>query len=78
MILKNTILIYMNKELKEGIIVSLVAVAAYLIYKQLKKPKDILQTAVVKNDPDPVRIGLPVEDPNMPIEKVVISAPINI
>lgn len=68
----------MNKQLKEGIIVSLVAVAAYLIYKQVTKPKDILKTAVVTNDPDPVKIGLPVEDPNKPIEQVVISAPINI
>jgi hypothetical protein len=68
----------MNKELKEGIIVSLVAVAAYLIYKQVTKPKDILKTAVVTNDPDPIKIGLPVEDPNKPIEQVVISAPINI
>jgi hypothetical protein len=68
----------MNKELKEGIIVSLVAVAAYLIYKQVTKPKDILKTDVATNDPDPVKIGLPVEDPNKPIEQVVISAPINI
>lgn len=68
----------MNKELKEGIIVSLVAVAAYLIYKQVTKPKDILKTAVVSNDPDPIQIGLPVEGPERPIEQVVISAPINI
>jgi hypothetical protein len=68
----------MNKELKEGIIVSLVAVAAYLIYKQLTKPKDILKTDVATNDPDPVKIGLPVEDPNKPIEQVLINAPINI
>ena len=68
----------MNKELKEGIIVSLVAVAAYLIYKQVTKPKDILKTAVVSNDPDPVKIGLPVENPHKPIEEVLINAPINI
>lgn len=67
----------MNKQLKEGIIVSLVAVAGYLIYKQLTKPKDILKTAVVSNDPEPVKIGLPVEK-DKPIEEVVISAPINI
>ena len=68
----------MNKQLKEGIIVSLVAVAAYLIYKQVTKPKDILKTAVVTNDPEPIKIGLPVEDPNKPIEQVVVSAPLNI
>lgn len=68
----------MNKQLKEGIIVSLVAVGAYLIYKQLTKPKDILKTEVVSNDPDPVKIGLPVENPDKPVEEVVISAPINI
>ena len=68
----------MNKELKECIIVSFVAVATYLIYKHVTKPKDIVQTSVVSNDPDPVKIGLPVEDPNKPIEQVVISAPINI
>jgi hypothetical protein len=68
----------MNKELKEGIIVSLVAVAAYLIYKQVTKPKDILKTDVATNDPDPVKIGLPVEDPNKPVEQVLINAPINI
>lgn len=66
----------MNKQLKEGLIVSGLAVLAYLIYKQVTKPKDILQTAVVSNDPSPIKIDLPVEE--KPIEKVVISAPINI
>ena len=56
----------------------MVAVAAYLIYKQVTKPKDILKTDVVSNDPDPVKIGLPVENPDKPIEEVLINAPINI
>lgn len=68
----------MNKELKEGLIVSGVAVVAYLLYKQATKPKDILTTAVVTPTPDPIQIGLPVEGPAKPIEQVVISAPINI
>ena len=63
----------MNKDLKNGLIVSGIAVVVYLIYKQVTKPKDILQSAVV----DPVKIGLPVESPNKPVEEVVISAPLS-
>jgi hypothetical protein len=66
----------MNKDLKEGIIVSLVAVAAFLIYKQATKPKDILKTSVATNDPDPINIGLPVEDPK--VGEVLMDAPVNI
>jgi hypothetical protein len=66
----------MNKDLKEGIIVSLVAVAAFLIYKQATKPKDISKTSVATNDPDPVYIGLPVEDPK--VGEVLMDAPANI
>jgi hypothetical protein len=68
----------MNKDLKNGLIVSGIAVVAYLIYKKATKPKDILQTAVVSNDPTPVKIGLPVENPNKPIEQVLVNAPINL
>jgi len=67
----------MNKDLKEGIIVSLVAVAAYLLYKQLTKPKDISKTSVATNDPDPINIGLPVEDPKK-VGEVLMDAPANI
>lgn len=67
----------MNKDLKEGIIVSLVAVAAFLIYKQATKPKDITKTEV-KNEPEPVKVGLPVEpvDPEKPMEQVMINVPL--
>jgi|APCry1669188879_1035177.scaffolds.fasta_scaffold00419_8 hypothetical protein len=68
----------MNKDLKNGLIVSGIAVVAYLIYKKATKPKDVLKTAVVSNDPFPIQIGLPVEGPAKPIEQVLVNAPINL
>ena len=64
----------MNKDLKQGLMVAGVAVVAYLVYKQYKKPKEVLATAVVPQEPTPINIDLPVRE--KPIESVVVNGPL--
>lgn len=78
--MKSTIRFYMNKDLKNGLLVAGGAVLLYLLYKKYSK-KDVV---VVKNElpqPNPLEVELPIGMPvekDKPVESVLINAPINI
>ena len=58
----------MNKELKNGLIVSGIAVIAYLLYKQFENKPDVVKTK--ESYPTPVEIEL---KPEPKLESVVLN-----
>ncbi len=79
--MKSTILIYMNKDLKNGLLVAGSAILLYLLYKQVTKKGDVVVVKKDENMPTPIEVELPVESPverDRPIEAVLVNAPINI
>ncbi len=78
--MKSTILIYMNKDLKNGLLVAGSAILLYLLYKQVTKKGDVVVVKKDENMPTPIEVELP-ESPverDRPIEAVLVNAPINI
>lgn len=61
----------MNKELKNGLIVSGIAVIAYLLYKQFQNKPDVVVEKESAPLPTPVEIELRSEP--KPIEQVVLN-----
>lgn len=81
--MKSTILIYMNKDLKNGLLVAGSAILLYLLYKQVTKKADIIVAKKDENMPNPIEVDLPIESPvdrpvDKPVESIFVNAPLNI
>jgi hypothetical protein len=76
--LKSTIHFYMNKDLKNGLLVAGGAIILYLMYKKFSK-KDVVVVKKEETQPNPIEVELPIESPvekPKPIESVLINAPL--